>query len=59
MGKVIAINEGFCLLKMMKCWRRQATDPQKLKKLSTVVFRFLLVEAEAEAIGVEAEAFEK
>ena len=42
---------------MMKCKRRQATDPQKLKKLSTVLFRFLLVEAEA--IGVEAEAFEK
>ena len=32
------MNEGFCLLKMMKCKRRQATDPQKLKKLSTVVF---------------------
>ena len=45
---------------MIKCRRRQATDPQKLKKkLSTVVFGFLLVEAEAEAIGVEAEAFEK
>ena len=47
---------------MMKCRRKQATDPQKLKKLSTVVFSFLLVEAEAveaEAIGVEAEAFEK
>ena len=42
---------------MMKCRRRQATDPQKLKKLSTSFFRFLLVEAEA--IGVEAEAFEK
>ena len=42
---------------MMKCRRKQATDPQKLKKLSTVVFSFLLVEAEA--IGVEAEAFEK
>ena len=46
---------------MMKCRRRQATDPQKLKKI--VNGRFLLVEAEAEAeaIGVEAEAeaFEK
>ena len=48
---------------MIKCRRRQATDPQKLKKLSRSFFRFLLVEAEAEAeaIGVEAEAeaFEK
>ena len=42
---------------MMKFRRRQATKPQKLKKLSTVVFCFLLVEAEA--VGVEAEAFEK
>ena len=45
---------------MMKCRRRQATDPQKLKEI--VNGRFLLVEAEAveaEAIGVEAEAFEK
>ena len=42
---------------MIKCRRRQATDPQKFKKLSTIVFSFLLVEAEA--IGVEAEAFEK
>ena len=42
---------------MIKCRRRQATKPQKLKKLSTVIFSFLLVEAEA--IGVEAEAFEK
>ena len=41
-GKVIAINEDFCLLKMMKCRRRQATDPQKLKKLSTVVFSFFV-----------------
>ena len=31
--KVIAINEGFCLLKMIKCRRRQTTDPQKLKKI--------------------------
>ena len=46
---------------MTKCRRWQATDPQKLKKLSTVIFRFLLVKAEAEVIGVEAEveAFEK
>ena len=41
-GKVIAINEGFCFLKMMKCRRRQVTDPQKLKKLSTVVFSFFV-----------------
>ena len=41
-GKVIAINEGFCLLKMVKCRRRQATDPQKLKKLSTIVFSFFV-----------------
>ena len=48
---------------MMKCRRRQATDPQKLKKKCQRSFsRFLLVEAEAveaEAIGVEAEAVEK
>ena len=44
---------------MIKCRRRQATDPQKLKKLSTVVFSFLLVEAEAIGVEVEAEAFEK
>ena len=49
---------------MIKCRRRQATKPQKFKKI--VNGRFLLVEAEvveAEAIGVEAEteaeAFEK
>ena len=61
MGKVIAINEGFCLLKMIKCRRRQATAPQKLKNCQRLSFVFLLVEAEAEAeaIGVEAEAFEK
>ena len=47
---------------MMKCRRKEATDPQKLKKLSTSFSRFLWVEAEAveaEAIGVEAEAVEK
>ena len=44
---------------MIKCRRKQATDPQKFKKLSMVVFSFLLVEAEAEAIGEEAEAVEK
>ena len=38
---------------MIKCRRKQAKDPQKLKKI--VNGRFLLVEA----IGVEAEAFEK
>ena len=27
---------------MIKCGRRQATDPQKLKKLSTVVFSFFV-----------------
>ena len=42
---------------MINCRRRQATEPQKLKKLSMVVFRFLL--AEVEVIGVEAEAVEK
>ena len=43
---------------MIKCRRRQATDPQKLKKIiNGRFFVFLLVEAEA--IGVEAEAFEK
>ena len=45
---------------MMKCRKRQATKPQKLKKnCQRSFFRFLLVEANAEAIGVEAEAFEK
>ena len=53
--KVIAINEGSCPLKMMKCRRRQATEPQKLKKIVNGCFvGFLLVEA----IGVKAEAFE-
>ena len=43
---------------MMKCRRRQATKPQKLKEnCQRSFFRFLLVEGEA--IGVEAEAFEK
>ena len=42
---------------MIKCRRRQATDPQKLKNCQQSFSRFLLVEAEAvEAIGVEAEA---
>ena len=45
---------------MMKCRRRQATDPQKLKNCQRSFYRFWLVEVEAvEAIGVEAEAFEK
>ena len=49
---------------MIKCRRRQAKDPQKLKKNCQRSFlRFLLVEAEAigveaEAIGVEAEAID-
>ena len=42
---------------MIKC-RRQATDPQKLKRLSAVVFSFFLL-VEAEAIGVEAETVDK
>ena len=59
-GKIIAINEGFCLFKMMRCRRRQGIDPQKLKKIvNGRFFCFLLVEAEAETIGVEAEAVEK
>ena len=42
---------------MIKCRRRQATDPQKFKKnCQRSFFRFLLVEAEAKVIGVEAEA---
>ena len=44
---------------MMRCRRRQATDTQKLKKLSAVVFSFLLVEAEAIGVKAEAEAVEK
>ena len=51
-GKVIAINEGFCLLKMIKCRRRQATNPQKFKNCQRSFSRFLLVESEA----VEVEA---
>ena len=38
----------------MKCWRKQAIDPQKLKNCQGSFFRFLFVEAEA--LGVEAEA---
>ena len=41
---------------MMKCRRRQATDPQKLKKIVNGRFFLFLL---AEAIGVEAEAVEK
>ena len=44
---------------MIKCRRRQATDSQKLKNCQRSFSRFLLVEAEAEAIGVEAEAIER
>ena len=39
---------------MIKCRKRQAADPQKLKNCQLSFSRFLLVEAEA--IGVEAEA---
>ena len=39
---------------MMKCRRRQARDPQKLKKCQRLFSRFFLVKAEA--IGVKAEA---
>ena len=56
MGKVIAMNEGFCPLKMIKCRRRQATEPQKVKKIVNGRFLIFLL---AEAIGVEAEAVEK
>ena len=61
----MAINEGFCLFKMMKCTRRQATDPQKLKICQRSFSRFLSVAAEAveaveaEALDVEAEVVEK
>ena len=45
---------------MTKCRRRQGTDPQKLKKIvNGRFFLFLLVEVEAETIGVEAEEVEK
>ena len=30
---------------MIKCRRKQATDPQKFKKLSTVVFSFFVSES--------------
>ena len=56
--KVIAINEGFCLLKMMKC-RRQATDPQKLKNCQWSFSRFLLVETKTIGVEAKAEAVEK
>ena len=39
-GESRPADEGFCVLKMIKCRRRQATNPQKKKKLSTVVFSF-------------------
>ena len=39
-GKVIAINKGFCFLKMMKCKRRHGADPQKLKEI--VIGRFFV-----------------
>ena len=58
----MAINEGFCLFKMMKCRRRQGTDPQKLKNCQRSFSRFLSVAAEAveaEALDVEAEVVEK
>ena len=45
--EVIAIDRDFCLLKVMKCRRRHATDPQKLKNRMRSFHRFLLVEAEA------------
>ena len=41
---------------MIKCRRRQATDLQKLKKNCQRSFSHILL---VEAIGVEAEAFEK
>ena len=44
---------------MIKCRRRQATKPQKLKNCQRSFFRFLLVEAEAIGVEAEAEAFEK
>ena len=44
---------------MIKCRRRQATDPQKLKNCQGSFSRFLFVKAGAEAIGVEAETVEK
>ena len=44
----------------MKCRRRQATKPQKLKKfVNGRFFCFLLVEAETLGVEAEAEAFEK
>ena len=47
-------------LNMIKCRRRQTTDPQKFKKLSTVVLSFLLVEAvKTEAIGVKAKTVDE
>ena len=46
---------------MMKCRRRQTTDPQKFKNCQRSFFCFLLVEAEAIGVeaGAEAEAVEK
>ena len=44
---------------MIKCRRRQATDPQKLKDFQRSFSRFLLVEAEAIGVETEAETVEK
>ena len=40
---------------MMKCGKRQATDPQKLKKNCQQSFSYFLF---VEAIGIEAEAID-
>ena len=47
----MAIYGGFCSLKVIKCRRRQATDPQKLRKLSTVVFSFFISGSESGGSG--------
>ena len=44
---------------MIKCRRRQATDPQKLKNCQWSFSRFLLVEVEAIGVEAESEAVEK
>ena len=44
---------------MIKCRRKQTTDPQKLKNCQRSFSRFLLVDAEAETISVGAEAIDE
>ena len=44
---------------MIKCRRKQTTDPQNLKNCQRSFSRFLLVDAEAETISVGAESIDE